>query len=438
MLKRTLFALAIMLAGMAQGQTIEKLSLAECYDLALESYPLAERSLLLDEASEIRQQRLNANYLPQVQVNGQASYQSDVTSIDVEIPSFYLPPPIDVEVSPTPLETPVPPNDQYKITMDVYQVIYDGGITGKQKKLDEASYAIEKQKVEVELHRLKESINTVFFSIILLQENDKLLGVLMEELEQKLQDVDAAVKHGVSLSSDRDVLRAEMIRVEQQQLEVGIQKQAFIEILGELLSRELSEDIVLEMPGQAIPSAAVEPLRPELRLFEMQQSLLENNKDLITSTWMPRFSGFGQLGYGNPGLNFLEDQWSPYYIFGARLSWKLWNWNQNKKDKQVLGIQQSMVEKERETFDKNLDISLAQSRADVQKYERLMEKDLEVIRLRENIAKTASSQFDNGVITSSDYVSRLNEKTQAKLDLEVHRVKLARARVDYLTSLGIL
>lgn len=438
MLRKTLFALAIMLAGICQGQTIEQLTLADCYDLALQSYPLADRSALLDEASEIRQKRLNTNYLPQVQINGQASYQSDVTSIDVEIPPFYIPPPIDLQVTPTPLNTPVPPKDQYKFTMDLQQVIYDGGITGKQKKVEELTYDLEKQKVEVELHKLKENINMVFFSIILLQENDKLLNVLMEELELKLRDVDAAVKHGVALSSDRDVLKAEVIRVEQKKLEVSIQKRAFIEILGELLSSELSEDIVLEMPGQAIPSAAVEPLRPELRLFEMQRSLLESNKDLISSTWMPRLAGFGQLGYGNPGLNFLEDEWTPYYIFGAKLSWNLWNWNQNKKDKQVLGIQQGMVEKERETFDKNLDISLTQYRADVEKYERLMEKDQEVILLRESIAKTASSQLDNGVITSSDYVSRLNEKTQAKLDLEVHRVKLARARVDYLTSLGIL
>ena len=173
-------------------------------------------------------------------------------------------------------------------------------------------------------------------------------------------------------------------------------------------------------------------------MYDMQKSVLEDSKDLITGTWRPKLSGFGQLGYGNPGLNVLEDQWKPYYMIGARLNWQIWNWNQNKKDKQILGLRQDLVDRERETFDKNLNIALEQHLADIRKYQNLILRDKEVIDLRQNIAHTASSQFDNGVITSSDYVGRLNEEAQSKLDMEVHRVKLAKSKVDYLTALGIL
>ncbi|MCK4568808.1 MAG: TolC family protein [Bacteroidales bacterium] len=437
-MKRTIFIVGLFIAGYGYAQVPDTLTLGMCHELAISSYPAAERTGILSSASEIQQKKLNANYLPQVQINGQASYQSDVTRVDVEIPPFYIPPPIDIEVTPTPLNTPVPPNDQYKFTMDVYQVFYDGGITAKQKKVDMAGYEIEKQRVEIELHRLKENINTVFFSIILMQENEKLLEVLLDELNNKLNDVKAAVEYGVALSSDRDVLRAEIIKVEQQMEETTIQKQTFVRILSELISEDLPVAITLEMPENAISSMAIDPARPELQMYDMQKSLLEDSKDLITSTWMPKFSGFGQLGYGNPGLNFLEDKWTPYYIVGARLSWQIWNWNQNKKDKQILGLRQDLVDREKETFDKNLNIALEQHHADMRKYESLIIKDWEVIELRINISQMASSQYDNGVITSSDYVSRLNEEAQAKLNLEVHRVKLAKAKVDYLTTLGIL
>ena len=134
----------------------------------------------------------------------------------------------------------------------------------------------------------------------------------------------------------------------------------------------------------------------------------------------------------------LEDAWQPFYIVGARLNWQLWNWNQNKKEKQIIGLRQEIVDRGRESFDKNLNIALEQYMADMRKYEKLISSDKEVIALRGNISKTASSQLDNGVITSSDYVSRLNEEAQARLNLEVHKVKLARAKVDYLTALGIL
>ncbi len=437
-MKPSILIIALLFAGYSYGQLPDTLSLDLCRQLAISSYPASERTDLLNSASEIQQKRLNTNYLPQVNINGQASYQSDVTKVDVEIPPFYIPPPIDVYVTPTPLNTPVPPKDQYKVSMDIYQVIYDGGVTGKQKKIDMTSYEMEKKRVEVELHKLKESVNTVYFSIILLQENEKLLDVLLNELHSKLKDVNAAVEFGVALSSDKDVLRAEIIRVEQQMEETFIQKEAFISILAELISQEIPFSVVLNMPQNVISTAAYDPARPELQMYDMQKSVLEYSKDLITGTWRPKFSGYGQLGYGNPGLNFLEDKWTPYAIVGARLNWQIWNWNKNKKDKQILGLRQDLVDKDRETFDKNLNIALAQHLADMRKYESLMRKDLEVIDLRRNIARTASSQYDNGVITSSDLVSRLNEEAQAKLNLEVHKVKLAKAKVDYLTTLGIL
>lgn len=437
-MRKFIFIAIILTAWSAVAQPGDTISLEYCYELAMTRYPAAQRTGLLNSASEIQQKKLNANYLPQVQINGQVHYQSDVPRVDVMVPSFYLPPPIDQHVTPSPLETPVPPKDQYRFTMDVYQVIYDGGLTSKQKRINLTQYELEKQRVEIELHKLKENINTVYFSIILMQENEKLLTVLLENLHQKLEDVESAVEYGMALASDRDVLKAEVIRVEQQLDETAIQREAFISILAELISEEIPAMAVLSMPELMIMGPDHAPERPELLMYDMQKAVLEDSKDMITGTWRPKLSGFGQLGYGNPGLNVMEDKWTPYYMVGARLNWKIWNGNQNKKDKQILGLRQDLVDREREAFDKNLNITLEQHRADMHKYERLILRDMEVIELRKSITHTASSQFDNGVITSSDYVGRLNEEAQAKLNMEVHRVKLAKSKVDYLTSLGIL
>jgi len=436
-MKKFLFIIAWLLALISRGQVPDTLTLALCHELAIGSSPVAERTQLLESASELQQKKLNAGYLPQVQLNGQATYQSDVTAVDVEVPSFYLPPPIDMQVTPAPLQAPRPSNDQYKFTMDVYQVIYDGGMTGSKKKVDLAAYEIEKQQVEVEMQQLKERVNSIYFSIVLLQENRKLLMLLTDNLNAKLTDLDAGVEHGVVLATERDVLRAEIIRVRQQLDETDIQREAFLGMLEELISQDLSPSVMLALPDMNVSSTPYTPVRPELRMFEIQKGMLEESKDLVTGSWRPKLSGFGQLGYGNPGLNMLEDAWQPFYIVGARLNWQLWNWNQNKKEKQIIGLRQEIVDRGRESFDKNLNIALEQYMADMRKYEKLISSDKEVIALRGNISKTASSQLDNGVITSSDFVSRLNEEAQARLNLEVHKVKLARAKVDYLTALGI-
>ena len=436
-MKRIILIGSFLMAGFAYGQLPDTLNLAWCHETAVSRHPVAMQTGYLSSASEIQQKKLNANYLPQVNINGQAHYQSDVPRVDVAIPPFYIEE-IDMHIVPGPLDIPVPPKDQYRLTMDVYQVIYDGGITGKRKDLDLTNYEMEKRQVEVTLHKLKENVNAVYFAIILIQENKKLLYVLLEDLNLKLKDISAAVEYGTALASDRDVLRAEIIKVEQKIDETEIQRQAFIRILSELVSEDLPFSTTLAMPGNMLSGPDLSPQRAESEIYELQKLMLEDSKDLVTGSWRPKLSGFGQLGYGNPGFNVLEDKFTPFYMVGARLSWQIWNWNQNKKEKQILGLRQEIVNRQQETFDKNLNVALEQHLADMRKYETLMVRDMEVIALRENIARTASSQYDNGVITSSEYVSRLNEEAQARLDLEVHRVMLAKAQVDYLTSLGIL
>jgi len=138
-MKKGILIFTLLFSGMLYGQLPDTLSLDQCHQMAISRHPAAMQTGLLNSASELEQKKLNANYLPQVQINGQASYQSDVPQVDVEIPPFYIPPPIDMQISPTPLETPIPPKDQYKVTMDVYQVIYDGGMTVKRKELEIAN-----------------------------------------------------------------------------------------------------------------------------------------------------------------------------------------------------------------------------------------------------------------------------------------------------------
>ena len=89
-MKRFILITGLLFIGTAYGQLPDTLTIGICHELAISSYPSADRTALLTAASEIQQKKLNANYLPQVNINGQASYQSDVTKVDVIIPPFYI------------------------------------------------------------------------------------------------------------------------------------------------------------------------------------------------------------------------------------------------------------------------------------------------------------------------------------------------------------
>ena len=161
-------------------------------------------------------------------------------------------------------------------------------------------------------------------------------------------------------------------------------------------------------------------------------------KDMVNTRWNPRFYAFGQAGYGRPGLNMLVSDFTPWWIVGARLTWNIWNWNLSKNEKKIYEIQGDIIGTQKETFEKNQRIEAGRGIAEIEKLGELLQKDDEIIELRTRITRAASSQLDNGVITSSDYIARLNEETQAKLALELHRIQLVKAKIAYLFTLGKL
>lgn len=58
--------------------------------------------------------------------------------------------------------------------------------------------------------------------------------------------------------------------------------------------------------------------------------------------------------------------------------------------------------------------------------------------LKENVAKASASQFENGQITATEYLSEKNAETKARLNLQLHKIQLHHARIDYEFTLGNL
>jgi outer membrane protein TolC len=161
-------------------------------------------------------------------------------------------------------------------------------------------------------------------------------------------------------------------------------------------------------------------------------------KSLSASKNFPRLLAFGQLGYGKPGLNMFREGADTWYYAGARLTWNIWNWGQVSREKQIAGIQSEIILTQKETFELNLRTSLELEKSDINKYEELVKSDNQIIELRNRIVKASSSQLENGTLSYSDYLTDLNNVTQAKLNREIHKIMLERAKVNYMVLCGKL
>lgn len=328
--------------------------------------------------------------------------------------------------------------DSYKATLDINQLVYDGSLTKKQKSLEKSSLDADQQNLTVQLYQIKNSINQIYFSILLFQSNEKVLKLTKDNLQYKLVSIESGVKNGVLLQSNADVLNVELLRTEQQLFELNMGKQAAIKMLGDFINKNLSDSVKLSVPDVNISPVQPENSRPEMKLFDMQIQKIQVSKDLLSGKLNPRVSAFGQFGYGRPGFNMLSNDFQPFYIFGARLNWNLWNWNQTSNEKKLMDLQSNILNTQKETFDKNLKIAQEKDIAEIHKYEILISKDIEIINLQIKITGNSFSQLINGVITATDYVSVLRSELQAKLNLEAHKIQLIQARINYLNNAGKL
>jgi len=423
---RTAFIAFLVVVSMnISGQ--DTLTLNYCFQQAEKNYPLIKQMGMLKNSNELKINNLNKNFLPQFNVNGSASIQSDVTQVAIELPAG-LPE----------LSMPVIPKDWYKLTIDINQMIYDGNITHYQKKVEEVSLLVDQKSVEIELYKIKDRINQIFFNIILLQQNEELLKSNRQRIESKLTEVQSGIQHGAVLEMNADLLKAELVRLGQQLTEIKMDRIASFKMLSELISVTVPGNAFLIIPEVSIPDTDFENKRPENALFDIQRSKIVLLKDMVTTKWNPKIFAYGQAGYGRPSLNMLDPAFKPWALLGAKFTWTPLNWNQNRNEKKILDIQNDLLQTQQETFNKNLKISSQKDLSEILKFNELLVQDEEIISLRIKITKAASSQLDNGVITSSDYITRLNEETQAKLIREIHKIQLVKSRLSYLFTLGKL
>jgi outer membrane protein TolC len=420
-MKKLILAL-VLITQAAFAQKNDSIDLFAFYKLAIENYPIIKQKALLENSLELKLKNQNTNYLPQLYLNGQASYQSAVTEIPIHIPGIAIPEPY---------------KDNYKITLDINQSIYDGGYTKKQKEIDKANLNTEKQNIEVDLYKIKERINQLYFSILLYQENEKILVLSQSEIKSKLSKIESGVRNGISIESNANVLKSEILKIDQQLIEIQYLKSSYLEMIGEYINKKLPTNTILPLP--IIPSASGFDLqRQELKLFDFQKEKITASKSLISSKTMPKLNAFAQLGYGRPGLNMFLNDFDKFYIVGAKLSWNIWNWNSTKNEKGMLDIQSQIIDNQKEIFIKNVKVNYYKDLAEVQKYDEILKKDAEIIDLKTKIKETASLQLENGVISATDYVTEVNAEAQAKLNQQFHSIQKESAKINYLYNLGKL
>lgn len=397
----------------------QSLSLEDCYKLAKQNYPLIKQKELILKSREYTVENATRGYLPQISINGQASYQSEVTQVPIRIPG---------------MDIPMLSKDQYKLYGEINQPLYDGGMIKQQKRLQEANAFVEEQKLEVELYKLRERINQLFFGILMIDAQLNITELARNDIQNGIKKTEAALSNGVVLKSNLDVLKAEYLKISQREIELKSNRSLYGEMLGLYINQQITEGTQLQKPQPILVSPGIQ--RPELLVFDNQAKNMDIQHSILKAKILPRFNLFLQAGYGRPALNMLSNEFEPYYIGGLRLSWSLTGFYTYKKEKAIIDLNRKNIDLQKEVFLFNTNFSVKQQDSESKRLQQLLSSDDEIILLRLSVKNSASAQLENGVLNSGDYLREVNAEQQARENKLLHEIQLLQAQYNQKTIIG--
>lgn len=404
-------------------------SVERCKEMAREHYPLIRRYGLIEQSRDYTLSNAARAWLPQVTLSGQATLQSDVVSWPEEFESM---------LAMQGLDMPGIRRDQYKVQIDVQQTLWDGGKSRTDRAIAEGEAAQERMSTEVELYAVDSRVEDIYFGILLMQEQQRQIGEMMQRLQTNLDQVNALVENGMAMQADADAVEVQLLTQRQSLGQVEARLQSFRRILGLFIGEELGE-APLPMPVAEEP-VGYDSERPELRLMDAQMALLQAREQMVDVSLAPRVALFAQGYYGYPGLNMFENmvshRWTLNGIVGVRMNWNISSLYTSKTSRRQLQNARDNVMLQREVFAFNSRLQAEQESAEVRRIREAIADDDRIVALRSRVREAAEVRLQEGMIDTHDLLGKISDETSAKIARSTHQIELVKAIYDLKHTLN--
>lgn len=404
-------------------------SVERCKEMAREHYPLIRRYGLIEQSRDYTLSNAARAWLPQVTLSGQATLQSDVVSWPEEFESM---------LAMQGLDMPGIRRDQYKVQIDVQQTLWDGGKSRTDRAIAEGEAAQERMSTEVELYAVDSRVEEIYFGILLMQEQQRQIGEMMQRLQTNLDQVNALVENGMAMQADADAVEVQLLTQRQSLGQVEARLQSFRRILGLFIGEELGE-APLPMPVAEEP-VGYDSERPELQLMDAQMALLQAREQMVDVSLAPRVALFAQGYYGYPGLNMFENmvshRWTLNGIVGVRMNWNISSLYTSKTSRRQLQNARDNVMLQREVFAFNSRLQAEQESAEVRRIREAIADDDRIVALRSRVREAAEVRLQEGMIDTHDLLGKISDETSAKIARSTHQIELVKAIYDLKHTLN--
>lgn len=415
----TALLLALPITLTAQGTT-DTLTLGALHRLAQTVDPRARQASLLREQSAARQASIRREWLPVPTGQFTGQYLSDVPSVG-GVPGI----------------GPIGPlNHQYDAQVTLRQTLLDPTRASRQR-VEAQQLAESEAALRSTLYGQRLQVNDAFFAVLHRQVQQRVHQVAIDDLTERRRLMQRRVEAGSALPSEALQLDAELVRRQQALAEARSEEAVARYQLADLTGHPIAPGTVLLPPSDgpaADPSSS--RARPEYALFDRSRSLLRERDATAAAKDRPRLSFVTRTGYGRPGLNALGRTFDSYVSTGVQIDWTPWNWGATSREREILRATAQTIETNERAFTQTIRRAANADEQRLQLLATLAEEDEQILILRERILAEARVRYDEGELTTADYINRASELLTATLDRESRRVRMAETRARYLTTIG--
>jgi len=416
----------VLVSGAMSGQV----TLDSCRSWAKANYPAIRQYALIEQSTEYSVSNAARAWIPRVVLSAQATYQSDAANMaevwetmglgDVmkamgkEIPDLYM------------------RKFQGRVQLDIHQTIWDGGKSVADKRSAQADKEQQEAQADVDFYQLDNRILSLYFGVLLLDEQQAQLMTTDSLLRSNLRRVRTLHENNMVLQSDVDAVEVEVLSLQQKREQLAYSRMAYREMLSMMTGHDVREAVLVLPAEQARSLTPFE--RPELRLLNAKSDYVASQRKTILAASMPQFSAFAQGYYGYPNLDMFKSmqsgEWGLNGIVGVRMQWNIGAFYTQKNSLNKLDITRQQIAVQRDVFDYNRRMQLVQENAEIVRLSKAIENDDRIVELRGNVRKAAEIKYENGTITTSELLQKITEESNAQSARSVHQIELRKAQYE--------
>lgn len=383
---------------------VHALSLNEARSMARDNYPAIRQYRMIEQSRDFTLDNVMKVWLPQVSISAGAYGFTDILKSDKKMEQAGM----DMN------------NFMANASVMIKQSVYDGGQIAARKKVVWAESQVQKQQLDVSMYAINEQVDQLFFGILLLDEQLKQNALLKKDLATSEQTIRSMMIGGIANQTDLDAILVERLKAEQQNESLLASRQSYLRMLGVFVGKDLAAAAeTLEKPAQGYVRANVN--RPELKYYASQNLLLDAQRKQLNTQLRPTVGIFG-MGMVHSKMSDMLN--NGMMMAGVSVSWNIGALYTRKNDIRKIEVQRQINDSQREVFLFNNRLQNEEADGAIASLKRQIEKDEEIVRLRENIRGKSDRKVELGTKSVNELVSDINAVSLARAQKAMHEIQL--------------